>query len=68
MKRKREVNEQFGKKMNQDVDGNKKLFWKEVNGGKGESCSKMKNGNGRLVLGADEVRIIWKDYFEDLLI
>ena len=25
---KNEVNEQFGRKMNQYVDGNRKLFWK----------------------------------------
>ena len=33
----REVSEQFRRKMNQDVNGNKKLVWKEVskeNGGK----------------------------------
>ena len=44
--------------MNQDVDGNRKLFWKEVskvNGGKVESCSRIKDGNGRLALGKDEV-------------
>ena len=42
---KEEVNEQFGRKMNQDVNGNRKLFWKEVikvNGGKVESCRKIK--------------------------
>ena len=27
---KKEVNEQFGRKMNQDVDGNRKLFCKEL--------------------------------------
>ena len=27
---KEEVNEQFGKKMKEDVRGNRKLFWKEV--------------------------------------
>ena len=34
---KKEVNEQFGRKMNQDGNGNRKLFWKEaskVNEGK----------------------------------
>ena len=39
---KREVNEQFKRKVNQDVDGNRKLFWKEVskvNREKVESCS-----------------------------
>ena len=27
---KKKVNEQFGRKMNEDVNGNRKLFWKEV--------------------------------------
>ena len=41
-----EVNEQFGGKMNQDVNGNRKLFWKEVskeNRRKVESCSRIKD-------------------------
>ena len=36
---KKKVNEQLGKKMNEDVNGNRKLFWKEAsnaNGGKVE--------------------------------
>ena len=44
--------------MNEDVNGNKKLFWKEVSnmkGGKVESCSRIKDGNGRLAQGEDEV-------------
>ena len=36
VKRKKEVNEQFRRKMNEDMNGNKKLFWKEL--------SKMKGG------------------------
>ena len=55
--------------MNQDVNGNRKLFWKEVskaNGGKVECCSIIKDENGRLPLEEVEVRRIWKDYFEDL--
>ena len=47
---KKEVKEQFGSRMNQDVNGNKKLFWKEegkANSGKVESCSRKKKGNGR---------------------
>ena len=32
---KRKVKEQFGRKMNEDVNGNKKLFWKEVSNVKG---------------------------------
>ena len=37
-----------------------------MNGRKVESCSRIKDGNGRLGLGEDEVRRIWKDYLEDL--
>ena len=35
-------------------------------GGKVESCSRVKDGNGRLVQGEEEARKIWKEYFEDL--
>ena len=66
---KKEVNEQFWRKTNQDVYGNRKLFWKEVskvNGGKVENCSRVKDGKGRLTLGEDEVRSIFNAYFEDL--
>ena len=48
---KKKVNEQFRRKMNNDVNGNRKLFWKEVSNAKGrkvESCNRMKDGNGRL--------------------
>ena len=64
-----DVNEQFGRKINEDVNINRKLFWKEVGnvkGGKVESCSRIKNGNVRLAQGEDEVRRIWKKYFEEL--
>ena len=52
--------------MNEDVNGDRKLFWKEVRnakGGKVESCSRIKDGNGRLAQGEDEVLGI---YLEDL--
>ena len=38
--------------MNHDVRGNRKLVWKEV------SCNRIKDGNGRLVLGEDEAQRI----------
>ena len=47
--------------MNGDVNGNRKLFWKEVNNAKEgnvESCSRIKEGNGRLAQVEDEVRKI----------
>ena len=31
---KNKVNEQFGRRMNEDVNGNRKLFWKEVSNAK----------------------------------
>ena len=31
-----------------------------------ESCSRVKDGNRRLVQGEDGARKIWKEYFEDL--
>ena len=61
--------EQFGRKMNKDDRGKKKLFWKEVsktNRGKVESCSRIKDRNGGLAMGEDEVRRIWEDCFEEL--
>ena len=51
--------------MNGDMNGNRKLFWKEVSNEKGrkvESSSRMEDGNGRLAQGEDEVRRIWKEY------
>ena len=55
--------------MNQYIDGNMKLFQKEVSKvseKKMESCCRIKDGNGRLALGEDKGWRIWKDYFEDL--
>ena len=51
--------------MNQDAHGNRKLSWKEVNRGKVEGCSRIKDENGRLALREDEVKRIWKVYFEN---
>ena len=45
------VNGQFGRKRNENVNGNRKLFWKEISNEKGRKvwiCSKIKDGNGRL--------------------
>ena len=57
--------------MNEDVNGNMKLFWKEMSnlkGGKMESCIRINDRNGRLAQGEGEVRRIWKEYFKDLYI
>ena len=45
------VNEQFERKINQDMRGNRKLLQKEVSNVKGEkeeSCSRIKDGNERM--------------------
>ena len=54
--------------MNQDVNGNRKLFWKvsKVNGRKVKNSNRLKNGNGRLVLEEAEVRMIRKEYCKDM--
>ena len=44
--------------MNQNVNRNRKLFWKEVskaNGKNVENCTRIKGANGRLTLEEDEV-------------
>ena len=49
---KKEIQEQFGRKINQDVNENRKLFQKKVskaNRGKVESSRRKKDGNGMLV-------------------
>ena len=58
---KKKVNEQFGRKMNEDVNGNRKLFWKEVSNAKGR-----KDGSVRFPQGEDEAQNIWNEYFEDI--
>ena len=57
--------------MKEDVNVNRKLFWKKMSnakGGKVENCCRIKDGNGRLAQGEDEVQRIWNEYFEDLYI
>ena len=44
----------FGRKMNQDVSGNKK------NDGKLEICNKTEDGTGRLTVREDDVCKTWK--------
>ena len=66
---KKEVQEQFRRNMNQDVNENRKMFWKEVskvNGGKVGNFNRIKYGNGSLLLEEAEVQRIWKEYYEDM--
>ena len=67
---KREANKKFGKRMNEDANGNMKLFWKElkkIKGSKKMECLKMKDKSGIYVDGDENVKGRWKEYFEDLL-
>ena len=62
----KEVNEQFGRKMNQHVNRNRKLFWKKVskvNEGKAESCSRVKDGKG----GCNSERLTYEGFLKILL-
>ena len=55
--------------MNEDVNENRKLFWKEARSVKGikvENSNRIKDRNGRLAQRDDKVRRNWKEYFEDL--
>ena len=66
---KKKVTEQFGRKMNEDINENRNFLWKEASNLKGEkmeSCSRIKDGNGRLAHGEDEFLRILKENFEDL--
>ena len=48
--------------MNEDVNGNRKLSWKEVSNAKGEkkeSCIRIKDGNGRLAQGEKDLEGIF---------
>ena len=65
---KKEVSDQFGRKMNRDTSGNRKFFWKEMGKGKDgkvKSCSRVNAGNEMVEVGKDEVRRTWKN-FENL--
>jgi hypothetical protein len=68
-KRKKEVNEQFGRKMNGDVQGNRKLFWKEVKKIKKDNkvnLQKIMDRNGTFVTDDLDVRRVWREHFESL--
>ena len=67
---KEEVNEKFERKMNQNVKGNRKLFCKKVskgNGGK-ESCSRIKDGYGKLAQGEAEIERVWRSILRIFII
>ena len=54
--------------MNQNVNGNMKFLWKEINKENGvrENCSRIKYETVSMALDEVKVRRISKKYFEDL--
>ena len=48
---KKKVNEQFERKKNEDVNGNRKLFWKEVNNAKGGKVELLQNKGWKWEVG-----------------
>ena len=65
------MNEQFGRRMNEDVQGSRKLFWKEVRKIKTESESKgnlqrIMNRDGNFVMNETDVKRVWREHFENL--
>ena len=55
--------------MDEDLYGNRKLFWKGMSNakkGKVKGRSRIKDGNGMLARGEEKMRRIWKEYFKDL--
>ena len=67
---KKEVNERLGNKMKEDLNGNLKLFWKEVrkiNGSDRNTSSRVKDREGKILIGECRARERWREYFMDLL-
>src|SRR5678815_67152 len=68
-RRKEEVNKQFGRRMNGDIQGNRKLFWKEARKVKNENKGnllRIMNRDGVFVTDEIDVRGVWKEHFENL--
>ena len=67
---KRKVDEDFGSRLSQKFEENKKLYWKEVErerGGRKVMSSKVRDEDGRLVKESRAVRERWREYFEGLM-
>ena len=67
---KERVDEEFGRKLSEKYNENKKLFWKEVKKEREEGKSgrvRMKNEDGVTASGSEAVKGVWKRYFERLM-
>src|SRR5678815_774823 len=68
-RKKEEVNEKFGRRMNGDLQGNRKLFWKEARKVKNENKGnllRIMNTDGAFVTDEMDVRGVWEEHFENL--
>ena len=66
----RRVDEEFGRKLSEKFNENKKLFWKEVKkerGDVGGVSARMKREDGALVGSREEVKGVWTRHFERLM-
>jgi len=64
------VDERWGKRLTENFQVNKKMFWKEVKRTRKGTSGKeerVKAENGRLLIEKDAVRKRWAEYFERLL-
>ena len=67
---KRMPERRWGERFWNDFEGNKKMFWKEVNRvRKGEQArdEMVKEVNGQILYDGEEVRRRWAEYFEQVL-
>lgn len=67
---KRAADERWGRRVTENFERNKKMFWKEVKRarkGQSEREERVKGVDGRMIVEAEEVRKRWAEYFESLL-
>ena len=67
---KRQADERWGVRVSEKFSESKKVFWKEIKRlRKNESSveERVKDVNGSILVGANEVKMRWMEYFEDLL-
>ena len=64
------ADERWGRKLTENFQENKKMFWKEVKRirkGTSRNEERVKAEDGRMLVEKDEVRERWAEYFEGLL-
>ena len=67
---KEKVDDEFGRKLSEKFNENKKLYWKEVKkerGGCKSGSDKVKDKEGNLLSEHEALKGHWKEYFEGLM-